>query len=137
MALLASCTRAVGHKDWLAKIRPKGQTFVTYNKSDSVLFGAYIADGWQFKLGTDPTRDRLQSTSVRYISFSNSKVGFGGHGYFVLDDMPKKSLKLFRRIFRSLRDLEAGEYPRQVYPVGCDADGLTCYMAAPDNPDPG
>ena len=74
---------------------------------------------------------------MRSISFSNSKVGFGGHGYFVLDDMPKKSLKLFRRIFRSLRDLEAGEYPRQVYPVGCDADGLTCYMAAPDNPDPG
>jgi esterase/lipase superfamily enzyme len=137
VALLAPCTRASGHRDWLAKLRPKGQTFVTYNKSDSVLFGAYVADGGQFKLGTDPTSERLQSASVRYISFTNAKVGLGGHGYFVLDPMPKKSLKLFKRIFRSQRDLEPDEYPRQVYPVGCDADGLTCYMAAPDNPDPG
>ena len=138
VALLAPCTRASGHKDWLAAIRPKGQTFVAYNKGDSVLFGAFIADGGrQFKLGTDPTGERLQSSAVRYVSFSNASVGFGGHGYFVQDNMPKKFLALFQRIFGSKRDLEPGEAPRKIYPVGCDPDGLTCYMAAPDNPDPG
>lgn len=135
VALLASCTRASGHRDWLAKLHPKGQVFVTYNKGDSVLFGAYIADGKQTKLGTDPTSELLQSASVRYINFSNAPVGFGGHGYFAMDDMPKKSLKLFKRIFRSKRDLEPDEYPREIYPVGCDADGLTCYMALPTKTD--
>ncbi|WP_457337563.1 alpha/beta hydrolase [Rhizobacter sp. P5_C2] len=137
VALVAACVRAAGHRDWLDKMRPKGQVFVTYNKGDSVLFGAYIADGSQFKLGTDPGPELLQSRAVRYVSFSNASVGFGGHGYFVLDKMPKKALRLFTRIFGSQRDIEIDEYPRQVYPVGCDEDGLTCYMAKPTAIDSG
>jgi hypothetical protein len=136
VALLAACVRAAGHRDWLARLQPKGQVFVTYNRSDSVLFGASIADGQQTKLGTDPGPQRLLSPSVRYVSFSNAKVGAGGHRYFVLDDMPKKSLKLFSRMFGSERDIQPGEFPRRVYPVGCDADGSTCYMAAPDDDEP-
>jgi hypothetical protein len=131
VALLAPCVRAAGHRAWLANVRPKGQVFVAYNKGDSVLFGAYIADGSQIKLGTDPGPELLQSSAVRYISFSNAVVGFAGHGYFVYDKMPKKTRALFSRIFGSSRDINPDEYPRQVYPVGCDADGLTCYMAAP------
>lgn len=131
VVLLAPCVRAAGHRDWLGKLRPKGQVFVTYNQSDSVLFGAYIADGAQFKLGTDPGPDLLQSAAVRYISFTNSITGFGGHRYFVLDDMPSKSFRLFSKIFGSQRDVEVNEAPTQVYPMGCDADGLTCYMARP------
>lgn len=45
--------------------------------------------------------------------------------------MPKKTKALFTRIFSSSRDIAPDAYPRQVYPVGCDADGLTCYMAVP------
>ena len=132
VALLAACTRAAGHREWLAGIQPKGQVFVTFNKGDSVLFGAFVADGQQTKLGTEPGPELLQSASVRYVSFTNAKVGFGGHGYFVNDDMPKKMLKVFARIFGSSRDIATDEYPRQVYPVGCDANELTCYMAQPD-----
>lgn len=129
VALLAACTTAVGHKDWLAKVRPKGQTFVTYNSNDSVLYGARIADGNKIKLGADPGGDRLLSSAVRYISFTNARLEFGGHGYFAQDKMPKKFLKLFQRIFGSARDLEPGDLPSRVYPMGCDLDGLTCYMA--------
>ncbi|MEO6408371.1 MAG: hypothetical protein ABIO45_06405 [Burkholderiaceae bacterium] len=132
VALLAACARAAGHRDWLGKIQPKGQVFVTFNKGDSVLLGAFIADGQQTKLGTDPGAELLKSSSVRYVSFTNAKVGFGGHGYFVNENMPKKMLKVFARIFGSSLDIAADEYPRQVYPVGCDANELTCYMAAPD-----
>ena len=131
VALLAPCTRAAGHRDWLAKIRPKGQVFVTFNQGDNVLFGAFIADGGQVKLGTDPRPDLLETGMARYVSFTGAQVGFGGHDYFVLPDMPTRTLKLFTRIFGSRRDIQPGEIPRQVYPVGCDADGLTCYMAAP------
>lgn len=130
VALLAPCARASGHRDWLARVRPKGQVFVTYNKGDNVLFGAYVADGYQLKLGADPTGELLVSGAVRYISFTRAPVGLGGHRYFALDTMPRKSLKLFQRIFRSQADLQHDEYPRQIYPVGCDADGLTCYMGA-------
>lgn len=130
VALLAPCTRAAGHRDWLLKIRPKGQVFVTFNLGDTVLFGAFIADGQQTKLGTDPLPDLLSSGVARYISFTGAQVGFGGHGYFALSKMPSRTLKLFTRIFGSSRDIEPNEFPRQVYPVGCDEDGLTCYMAA-------
>jgi len=131
VALLAPCVRAAGHRAWLANVRPKGQVFVTYNKGDSVLFGAYVADGSQLKLGTDPGLELLQSTAVRYVSFSNSGFGsLGGHNYFAVE-LPKKPKKVFSRIFGSTVDINADEYPRQVYPIGCDADLLTCYMAAP------
>ncbi len=133
IALLAPCARASGHAEWLAKLTPKGRVFVTYNKGDSVLLGAYIADGEQLKLGTDPGPDKLLgSKRVRYVSFSRAKVGPGGHGYFVMDNMPTKTQRLFQRIFGSLQDIQAGESDRKVYPLGCDADGLTCYMAKPE-----
>ena len=129
VALLAACTDAAGHPDWLANVRPRGSTFVTYNHDDSVLYGASIADGGTVKLGADPGGRRLRSPAVRYISFTHWRVGLGGHGYFVMKNMPKKSLKLFTRIFGSRPDLEPGEPPKRVYPMGCDADGVTCYMA--------
>ena len=140
VALLAACVRAAGHREWLGRIHPKGQVFVSFNQGDSVLFGASIADGNQTKLGVDPGTERLQSPGVRYVSFTGAAADLGGHGYFVADagdKVPKKARKLFERIFASARDFDtgAGEYPRLVYPAGCDGDGLTCYMAQPDNPD--
>ena len=135
IALLAACCRADGHEGWIRKIVPKGQVFITFNKGDSVLFGASIADGQQTKLGTEPGT-RIVSSKVRYVSFTNAKVGFGGHGYFVWDagdKVPKTSKKLFDRMFGSERDIQEnqGEYPRKIYPVGCDENGSTCYMADP------
>ncbi|CAN7383042.1 alpha/beta hydrolase [Variovorax sp. LjRoot178] len=137
VALLAPCVRAVGHREWLAKIRPNSQLFVTFNDGDSVLAGASIADNGltgdtQLKLGTDPTTDRFKVPYLRYISCSNAKVGGGGHGYFVQDKMPKKMLNVFGRIFRSQRDLEAGEIDRKIYGIKGDEDGLTCYFNAPN-----
>ena len=137
IALLAACCRAEGHAGWVGRLSPKGQVFVAYNLGDGVLFGAYIADGSQVKLGTEPGT-RSASPKVRYVSFTNAQVGLGGHGYFVRaagDDVPKAPKKLFQRIFGSEQDVQQGERPRKVYPVGCDPDGKTCYMAAP-SPDP-
>lgn len=133
VALLAPCVRAAGHKDWLEKVHPKGKVFVTYNEGDSVLFGAYIVDGSQGKLGTDPGASLVQNGIVRYVNFTNSPMEFGGHGYFVYNRLPKKTKKLFSRIFMSLPDIHAGEHPRNVYQLGCDADGVTCYVGAPVN----
>lgn len=136
IALLAACCRADGHATWVRKLTPKGQVFITYNKGDLVLFGAAIADGQQTKLGAEPGA-RVVDPRLRYVSFSSAPVGFGGHAYFVADagDKPPKAFrKLFQRIFGSERDIreDQGEYPRKVYPVGCDADGSTCYMAKPN-----
>lgn len=130
VVLLAPCVGAAGHREWLTKVRPKGRTYVTYNKGDSVLFGAFIADGQQLKLGTDPGTDFVHSESVRYISFSNSSTGLGGHGYFV--DTTKAAKRLFSRLFTSAPDLEFGEPAKKVYPIGCDPDGAVCYMAVPE-----
>lgn len=135
VALVAPCVRAAGHKDWLEKLRPKGKVFVTYNKGDSVLLGAYLADGSQEKLGTAPGPYLVQNGVVRYVSFTNSPVGLFGHGYFVYDKLPKKTKKIFSRIFSSLPDINSDEYPRKVYPLGCDADGVTCYVGAPVKPE--
>lgn len=137
VALVAPCVRASGHRDWLGKIRPKGQVFVTYNNGDSVLLGAFFVDGRQTKLGADPGPELLQSDTVRYVCFSNSKVGLGGHAYFVYDKLPKITVKLFSRIFGSERDIRPDEYPRQVYAIGCDEDGLTCYVGLPSTHDGG
>jgi hypothetical protein len=74
------------------------------------------------------------------VSFTNAPVGFGGHAYFVRDsgDVPKAAMKVFQRMLGGERDIreDQGEYPRKVYPDGCDADGSTCYVAAPDVSDP-
>jgi hypothetical protein len=135
IALLAACCRAEGHASWVSKLAPKGQTFITYNKGDSVLFGAYIADGSQVKLGTEPGA-RLVHPRVRYVSFTDAPLSLGGHRYFVADagkKLPKAARRLFERVFHSERDIrdDQGERPNQVYPVGCDTDGSTCYMARP------
>ena len=135
IVLIAACTRADGHAAWLQKMRPGGQVFVTYNQGDLVLFGAYIADKQQTKLGAEPgTKATLPW--IRYVSFTNAQVGAGGHRYFIAESgkaMPRHALKLFKRIFSSEPDLRREELgnPRLVYPVGCDTDGLTCYMHAP------
>ena len=49
----------------------------------------------------------------------------------VLPDMPAQTLQLLTRISGSRWDIEPGAMSRQVYPAGCDADGLTGYRAAP------
>jgi hypothetical protein len=64
IALLAACCRADGHASWVSKLNPKGQLFITYNKGDNVLFGAFIADGHQVKIGTEPGA-RIISPKVR------------------------------------------------------------------------
>lgn len=135
IVLLAACCRAEGHAAWVGKLGPKGRVYIAYNLGDNVLFGAFIADGRQIKLGTGPGV-RMHSDKVRYVSFTNAQVGLFGHAYFVRDaggEMPKAAKKLFTRLFGSQRDFDElqGEYPRQIYPVGCDADGSTCYMARP------
>lgn len=131
VALLAPCVRAAGHSAWITRFRPKGRTYVTYNAKDTVLFGAYIADSEQFKLGADPGSDLVQWDGLRYICFTNSPVGAWGHGYFV-DGVKGKELKLFGNIFGSQRDFGVGGAAKSVYRQGCDADGTTCYMGVPD-----
>ena len=134
IALLCPCVRAAAHSEWLTRFRPKGRTYVTYNKGDNVLFGAAVADGLQTKLGTDPGLDLVHWDGVRYISFSNAANNFGGHGYFV-KGVKGKAKALFSRIFASQPDFALPETPKVVYPLGCDPDGAICYMAVPDAPD--
>lgn len=138
IALVAPCVRATGHTSWVERLRPRGRVFVTYNDGDSVLLGASIADGInQVKLGADPGKDRVDNGVVRYVCFTRSKVGFGGHGYFVYDGLAKKTKKALQRMFRSAPDIGASEYPREIYLAGCDADGVTCYVGVPPDPDAG
>lgn len=132
VALVAPCVRAAGHADWVADLRPKGQVVITYNKADNVLFGARIADGRQEKLGAEPGSGLVRAPRVRYVSFTNAANGFGGHNYFIQGRMPKKAKALFKRIFSSRPDLATDESPSDVYPLGCDPDGVVCYMAVPE-----
>jgi hypothetical protein len=133
VVLLAPCVRADGHKGWVHQLRPKGRTYITFNKADNVLFGAFVADGRkQAKLGADPGSDIVQGPGFRYISFSNAQSGAGGHRYFV-EGLTGESRRLFGRLFRSELDLQAGEPERKVYAVGCEAGGAICYMAVPDS----
>lgn len=136
VALLAPCVRASDHRNWIGKIRPISQLFVTFNKGDSVLAGAAVADldlgsNSQLKLGTDPTPDRFHAPYMRYISCTNAQNGLGGHGYFAQTKMPSHMQTVFGRIFNSRRDLEAGEIDRKIYGIKGDEDGLTCYFNAP------
>jgi hypothetical protein len=133
VVLLAPCVRADGHAGWLHQLRPKGRTYVSFNKADNVLFGAFVADGRkQGKLGADPGPALLRGPGYRYISFSNAQTGLGGHRYFV-EGLTGESRRLFGRLFRSEADLQPGEPDRKVYPVGCEPDGSVCYMALPDS----
>jgi esterase/lipase superfamily enzyme len=133
VVLLAPCVRADGHQGWVHQLRPKGRTYITFNRADSVLAGAMLADGRkQAKLGADPGTNLLQGAGVRYVSFSNAQTGIGGHRYFV-DGLTAESRRLFGRLFRSENELQLGEPERKIYPVGCDANGAVCYMALPDS----
>ncbi|RQO62978.1 hypothetical protein DBV14_03085 [Variovorax sp. KBW07] len=130
--LLAPCVRSSGHKNWLGKMRPKGQLFVTFNHGDSVLAAASIADNSSGpKLGTDPTTDLLRVPYMRYISCTNAAKDVGGHGYFVKDNMSKAMRRVFGRIFGSDPDMNPGEIDRDVYGMKGDEDGLTKYFNAP------
>lgn len=134
VVLLAPCVRSSGHAEWLTRFRPKGRTYVTYNRGDSVLFAAYVADGEQTKLGTDPGPDLLHREGVRYISFSDAPNDFGGHAYFVKSPT-KAAKKLFSRLFASQVDFGLDESPKTVYPQRCEPDGSVCYMAVPKQGD--
>jgi hypothetical protein len=133
LVLLAPCVRADGHTGWLHQLRPRGRTYVTFNKADNVLFGAMVADGGkQAKLGVEPGGTLIRGPGFRYISFSNAPAGMGGHRYYV-DGLTTESRRLFGRLFRSEADLQAGEPDRKIYPVGCEADGAVGYMGLPDS----
>ncbi|GAB3651499.1 alpha/beta hydrolase [Ramlibacter alkalitolerans] len=130
VVLLAPCVRADGHRGWIHQLRPKGRTYVTFNRADTVLAGAFIADGRkQAKLGVEPGALPLQGAGFRYISFSNAHTGPCGHRYFV-DGLTGESRRLFGRLFRSEADLQPGEPERKAYPAGCEAG--VGYMALPE-----
>ena len=131
VALLAACTRAAGHREWLQKLASAGQIFVTYNNADTVLAGAQIADGGEIKLGANPGGDLLDSEAMRYIDFTGASNDLLGHNYFVDGAMSTKKKRVLKRIFNSEHDIQGSELPRNVYPVGCDERTLTCFMAAP------
>ncbi|MBL0920303.1 MAG: alpha/beta hydrolase [Hydrogenophaga sp.] len=133
VALLAGCTGATKHAGWVQQIHPVLKVFITYTKADSVLFGARIVDG-DTKLGTAPGPDRLSGPKYRYIDFENAAPRtIGAHQYFVPKEgkrLSKAARLLFSRMFRSELDFEGDrEQARQVYPLGCSADGSVCYMA--------
>lgn len=133
VVLLAPCVRADGHTGWLHHLRPKGRTYVTFHKADSVLFGAFLADGGsQEKLGAGPGRELMQGPGFRYIGFTNAPVGLGAHRYFI-ERLTGDSRRLFQRLFRSEADVQPGESVRDVYPFDCDAAGVVCHMAVPDS----
>ena len=128
--LLAPCCRAVGHEAWVSLLRPRLRTYVTFNRSDTVLYGASIADRGEVKLGAEPGA-MAALPSLRYIDFTGGVVGAWGHGYFVRDagkDVPKWPKRLFGRLFASESDLGPNEPPRKVYVMGCRADGTVCWM---------
>lgn len=131
VALLAPCAKAAGHREWLKKLAPGGQVFVTFNNADSVLAGARIADSDEVKLGAEPGGDLFESSAMRYIDFTGASNDLLGHDYFVKGGLSGRKKEVLRRIFSSETDIRAGELPRKVYPLGCDERRLTCFMAAP------
>ena len=137
IALLAACARAAGHREWLARLHPRGQIFVTFNNRDLVLAGAFFADNEEIKLGDRPGAELLQSPSMRYIDFTGASNDAFNHNYFVAGALKGKKKRVLRRIFASESDIQPGELPRKVYPVGCDKSVLTCFMAAPQPRDGG
>jgi hypothetical protein len=131
VVLLAPCVRADGHAGWVHQLRPRGRTYITFHKGDSVLFGAFVADGAnQEKLGTAPGTDLLPGPAFRYVSFTNAAVGLGAHRYFI-ERVSDESRLLFGRLFRSEADVMPGEAVRKVYPFECE--GSVCHMAVPDS----
>lgn len=134
VALMAGCTGAAKHAAWVEQIHPLRRVYITYTKSDSVLFAASVVDG-DVKLGTAPGADRVIGDKYRYIDFEGAaKMKLGAHRYFVADPgktLSKQAKNLFLRIFTSETDFDpATESPKVVYPVGCSPDGSVCYMGA-------
>ncbi|MDQ6681420.1 MAG: hypothetical protein M3Y67_10735, partial [Pseudomonadota bacterium] len=137
VALLAPCARAAGHREWLGRLTPSGQVFVTFNNADTVLAGARIADSKETKLGAVPGGDLLDTPTTRYIDFTGASNDLLGHDYFVAGGMSARKKEVLRRIFSSEKDIRTNELPRNVYPLGCDERGLICFMAAPRPEDAG
>jgi hypothetical protein len=136
VALLCACVQAAGHKEWLARVRPNGRTYVTFHKADHVLAGARVADG-TVKLGSEPGPDLLLSPTVRYVSFDGAQADFMAHRYFI-ENLAPRSKALFRDIFTSRPDIGEGERPEDTYLFGCQPDGSVCYMGEwPGSPLPG
>lgn len=134
IVLLAPCCASAGHRTWLQLLHPAGQVVVTVNQGDSVLLGARLADRNEAKLGSEPG-PKLVEQWVRYAHVEGGGLDLIGHSYFAQNPMPDGLLRLFKRVFSSQRDLAPGESPRDVYPGGCDADGVSCWMANPPRPD--
>jgi esterase/lipase superfamily enzyme len=132
IALLAPCVRAAGHREWLQRLHPAGQVFVTFNNADLVLAGAFFSDNNETKLGATPGAELLETRTTRYIDFTGARNDAAQHNYFVRQGMSGQTRNILGRVLASQPDIQAGELPRRVYPVGCDERRLTCFMAAPD-----
>ena len=132
IALLAACARAAAYREWLQRLHPVGQVFVTFNNADLVLAGAFFADNNETKLGTHPGAELLETPTTRYIDFTGARNDPAQHNYFVRKGMSAQTKNILGRVFGSRPDIQAGELLRRVYPVGCDARTLVCFMAAPD-----
>jgi esterase/lipase superfamily enzyme len=131
VALLAPCVRAAGHREWLHRLHPAGQVVVTFNNADLVLAGAFFADNKETKLGANPGTELLETRTTRYIDFTGARNDAAQHNYFVRSGMSAQTRKILGRVFASEADIQPGELPRKIYPVGCDERRLTCFMAAP------
>jgi hypothetical protein len=134
--LLSGCTSAANHQDWVGQIHPLLRVYIIFTKADSVLAAARVIDG-DVQLGADPGRARVSGKKFRYIDFEGaSKMKIGAHRYFVADpgkELSKQAKLLFIRLFKSEEDfVDKGDVAdaKEVYPVGCSADGSVCYMGA-------
>ena len=132
VALIAGCTGAAKHANWVSKIIPVRRVYIAFTNADSVLAGASIIDK-DVKLGTNPGAERAVGNKYRYIDFNGAaKMKFGAHRYFVPDPgktLSKHARLLFSRIFESELDFDpVTESQKVVYPVGCAAGGQECYM---------
>ena len=105
---------------------------MTFNNADLVLAGALFADNNEIKLGANPGLELLETRTTRYIDFTGARNDAAQHDYFVRQGMSNQTRNILGRVFSSQADIQVGELPRKVYPVGCDERRLTCFMAAPD-----
>jgi hypothetical protein len=137
LALIAGCTGAAKHVAWVGKINPVRKIYIMYTNADSVVAAARFIDG-DIKLGADPGLERLAAPKCRYVDFEGAtKMKLGAHRYFVADPgkkLSKKAEELFERVFRSQDDVERNENVNDIYPLGCSADGTTCYMGVGSSP---
>lgn len=101
--LLAPCTDADDHAEWVGRIKPAGATIVTYNAVDLILAAALIADGGKPKLGVDPGKDLAKTEHVRYVDFQGATLKLS-HRYYVWNKKKKMghgAYDFFQWFFRS------------------------------------